>query len=306
MGIVHQLILQHGLEEARKVSTGSRNERQCVDAAYGVLSDEEGRIGIAHAGFAMTALPHKRTADAVWERNGGQVKLLVESGLDSRKQQIGIPYGSIARMILLYLQTQAVRTKSREVELGGSMNAWLTTMGIPVGGKTYQIVREQSRRISRCRLTFFRRTGGAEMVTNGAFVRDAILPVDPDAPEQLPLWQERVRLDEGFFQSLIEHPLPLREAAIREISSRSMAIDLYVWLSYRLHVLPKPVDVGWEALRRQFGESYNELRFFRRDILPSLRLALAVYPEAHVAIDERAGLTLYPSPPPIPEKRLAG
>jgi hypothetical protein len=306
MGTVHQLILHHGVEEARKAALGDKNERLCVEAAYGVMSDEEGRIGIAHAGFAMTALPHKRTSDAVWERDGGQVKLLVESGLDSSKQQIGIPYGSIARMILLYLQTQAVRTQSREVELGTSMNAWLTAMGIPVGGKTYQIVREQSRRISRCRLTFFRRSGGAEMVTNGAFVRDAILPIDPDAPEQLPLWQERVRLDEGFYQSLIEHPLPLREAAIREISNRSMAIDLYVWLAYRLHALSKPVDLGWEALRRQFGESYNELRFFRRDILPPLRLALAVYPEAKLAVDERAGLTLYPSPPPVAEKRLAG
>ena len=306
MGTVHQLILQQGLEEARKAALGDKNERLCVEAAYGVMSDEEGRIGVAHAGFAMTALPHKRMADAVWERDGGHVKLLVESGLDSRKQQIGIPYGSIARMILLYLQTQAVRTRSREVELGASMNAWLTAMGIPVGGKTYQIVREQSRRISRCRLTFFRRSGGAEMVTNGAFVRDAILPIDPNAPEQMPLWQERVRLDEGFYQSLIEHPLPLREAAIRQISNRSMAIDLYVWLAYRLHVLSNSVDLGWEALRRQFGESYNELRFFRRDILPPLRLALAVYPEAKLVIDEKTGLTLYPSPPPVPEKRLAG
>ena len=305
MGTVHQIILQHGLEEARKVALGGKNDRLCVEAAYGVMSDEEGRIGIAHAGFAMTALPHKRIMDTVWERDGGQVKLLVESGLDLRKEPIGIPYGSIARMILLYLQTQAVRTRSREVELGASMNAWLNTMGIPIGGKTYQIVREQSRRISRCRLTFFRRSGGAEMVTNGAFVRDAILPLNPDAPEQLPLWQERVRLDEGFFQSLIEHPLPLREAAIRQISSRSMAIDLYVWLAYRLHVLPKPVEVGWDALRRQFGEAYNELRFFRRDILPSLNLALAVYPEARLVVDEKAGLTLYPSPPPVPEKKLA-
>ena len=60
----------------------------------------------------------------------------MESGLDIRKQPIGVPYGSIARMILLYLQTQAVRTRSREVELGASMNAWLTAMGIPIGGKT--------------------------------------------------------------------------------------------------------------------------------------------------------------------------
>lgn len=303
MGEIHQLILQQGVAEARKAASDGTADRLCVEAAYEVMSDEESRVGVVHAGFAMTALPHKRIVQPVWERDGGQVKLLVESGLDIRKQPIGVPYGSIARMILLYLQTKAVRTRSREVELGTSMNAWLTAMGIPVGGKTYQIVREQSRRISRCRLTFFRRSDTAEIVTNGAFVRDAILPLNPDGPEQLPLWQERVRLDEGFYQSLIDHPLPLREAAIRQISNRSMAIDLYIWLAYRLHVLRAPVEVGWPALRRQFGESYAQLRFFRRDALPPLRLALAVYPEARVIIDEKAGLILYPSPPPVSERK---
>jgi hypothetical protein len=139
MGEVHQLLLRHGLEEAKRVSAGDKNERLCVEAAHAVLSDEKGSIGIAHAGFAMAALPHKKTNDAVWEREGGRVKLLIESGLDSHKQPIGVPYGAIARMILLYLQTQAVRTQSREVELGASMNAWLTNMNITVGGKTCQI-----------------------------------------------------------------------------------------------------------------------------------------------------------------------
>ena len=154
MGEVHQLILQQGVMEARRVAAFDKNERLCVDAAYEVMSDERGQIGIVHAGFAMAALPHKKTSEVVWERDGGRIKLLVESGLDSTKRPIGIPYGSIARMILLYLQTEAVKTRSREVELGASMNAWLTVMGITVGGKTYQIVREQSRRISRCRLRF--------------------------------------------------------------------------------------------------------------------------------------------------------
>src|SRR3712207_6780308 len=176
MGQVHQLILSHGIEAARAQAM-DKAERQAVEAAFGVLSDEKGRIGITHAGFAMAALPHKNTSETLWKRDAGVVRLLVESGHDADGNPIGIPYGSIARMILLYLQTQAARTRSREVELGASMNAWLKAMDIPVGGKTYQVVREQSRRISRCRLTFFRRTEKAEMVTNGAFVRDAILPL---------------------------------------------------------------------------------------------------------------------------------
>jgi hypothetical protein len=300
MGQIHQLITSKGIDEARKSAGVDKNARLCVDAAYGVLCDDQAQVGIAHAGFAMAALPHKKVQENVWERDGGQVKLLVESGLDSDRRPIGIPYGSIARMILLYLQTQAVRTRCRDVELGSSMNAWLTAMGIPVGGKTYQIVREQSRRISRCRLTFFRRTLTTELVTNGAFVRDAIMPLDPNNSGQVPLWQDRVRLDEGFYQSLIEHPLPLREAAIREISNRSMSIDLYIWLAYRLHVLRYPVEIGWQGLHRQFGDGYKEVRFFRRDFLPALRLALAVYPEAKVDIVDQVGLILHPSTPPIP------
>ncbi len=65
---------------------------------------------------------------------------------------------------------------------------------------------------------------------------------------------------------------------MREISGRSLALDLYVWLAYRLHVLTEPVDVSWAALKSQFGAEYKELRFFRRDLIPPLRLALSVYP----------------------------
>jgi Plasmid encoded RepA protein len=302
MGQIHQLIFSHGIEAARAHAV-DKAERQAVEAAFGVLSDEKGRIGITHAGFAMAALPHKNTLETIWKKDAGTVRLLVESGHDADGTPVGIPYGSIARMILLYLQTQAVRTRSREVELGTSMNAWLGAMDIPAGGKTYQIVREQSRRLSRCRLTFFRRTDKAEMVTNGAFVRDAILPLDSTAA-QLPLWQERVRLDEGFYQSLIDHPLPLREEAVRQISSRSMAIDFYVWLAYRLHALSEPLAVPWAALKGQFGQSYSAARKFRRDAITNLALALAVYPEARVVIDGKDGLLLYPSPPPVPERKM--
>ena len=299
MAEIHQMLLQYGVEETRRILASSKNDRNCVDAAHAILTDETQDIGIAHAGFAMAALPHKKTASPVWEKDGGPVKLLVESGLDSNKTPIGVPYGSVARLILLYLQTQAVKHKSREIELGASMNAWLAAMNLSVGGKTYQLVREQSRRISRCRLTFFRTEGGAQFVSNGAFVRDAIFAIDDSKTNQKSLWLDVVRLDESFYQSLIDHPLPLREIAIKQISTRSLAIDLYIWLAYRLHILTQPLHISWAALKSQFGPEYKELRFFRRDILPSLNLALSVYPEAIVQIDEKRGITLHPSPSPV-------
>jgi hypothetical protein len=272
---------------------------QCLETAFAVLSDERQRVGIMHAGFAMTALPHKSLRDTVWIRQGGNIKLRVESGADSDDRIVGLPFGAIARMILLYLQTEAVKTQSREIELGRSMNHWLSTMGVDNGGKTYRLVREQSRRLSLCRLTFYRQTDANTLVTNGSFVRDAILPMQDDG--QMPLWRETIRLDEGFFQSLIEHPLPVRDAAIREIAHRSMALDVYVWLAYRLHRLEKSTPVSWKALYDQFGGGFQHLRQFRAKFREPLALALAAYPEANVDVDE-SGVRMNPSPPPVPER----
>jgi hypothetical protein len=61
--------------------------------------------------------------------------------------RVGVPYGSRARLILIYLQSEALRTNSREVELGRSLRVWLGRMGIPIGGKSMAEVRDQAERI---------------------------------------------------------------------------------------------------------------------------------------------------------------
>lgn len=306
MGQIHQLIMNHGIDGARARSH-DKLDRQCVDAAFAVMSDEERPIGITHAGFAMAALPHKAVQETSWERQGGSIRLLIESGLGPDRVPAGLPYGAIARMILLYLQTEAVRTRSREVELGRSMNQWLKSMGIEVGGKSYRLVREQSHRLSLCRLTFYRVTDAATFVTNGSFVRSAILPHrsgSEDGTNQFMLWQESVKLDEGFYQSLIDHPLPLREAAIKQIAHRSMAIDVYVWLAYRLHKLQKVTPITWQSLYEQFGGGFQRVRAFRAKFRQPLALALAAYPEAMVEVDEH-GVKLHPSAPPVPQVQMS-
>ena len=53
----------------------------------------------------------------------------------------GIPDGARARLILLYLQSEATRTGSREVEIGRSMRAWMERMGLSVGGETAKALR---------------------------------------------------------------------------------------------------------------------------------------------------------------------
>lgn len=155
---IHQLVLVHGHERAREMVP--ERQRLLVDIAAEVLADERQNIGISYTGFCLTSLPHKRLPDdRAWQKHGHRVTLLVEPGrLKTTKGEMrlyGVPYGARARMILLYLQTQAVRTNSPQVALGRSMRHWMERMGLAVGGETARSLREQSARISACTLKFF-------------------------------------------------------------------------------------------------------------------------------------------------------
>ena len=77
---------------------------------------------------------------------------------------------------MLYLQSEALRTGSREIELGKSLRAWLTRLGIPVGGKSVEAVREQAERISRCKLTFEVKAGVSKGLMNQTIVDTGNFP----------------------------------------------------------------------------------------------------------------------------------
>lgn len=303
-----RLVLAHGRERARLMLEPEK--RPLADIAAEVMADEDGRIGISYSGFCLTGLPHKKLADdEIWERRGHRVSLLVEPGRavkDGKRCYLGVPYGARARMILLYLQTQAVRTGSREVELGRSMRDWLGRMGLTWGGETGKALREQAVRITACHLRFSWEGESADGWTKGGFVQSGLrFHERPREDErQTSLWEDRVVLDPVFYEALRRHPVPLRETALRELADRSVSLDLYIWLAYRLHTLTVPTPIRWAALGEQFGSGYSRQRDFVRDFRKALAPAVAAYEGAMVTVGEE-GLTLYPSRPPVAPRLVA-
>src|SRR6202042_2612235 len=144
-----------------------------------------------------------------------------------------------------------------------------------------------------CTLTFYADRTGAQIRSRGGFVKSEITMTNV-AGDQPALWQDRVMLDEDFYRALSEHPVPVSEAALRAIGPRSMVIDVYIWLAYRLHALNRDVEISWPSLHAQFGVGYARLRAFRAHFLEALNLATAVYPEANLSVSER-GVVLRPS-----------
>ncbi|WP_431857789.1 replication protein RepA [Azospirillum sp.] len=285
MGEIHQLVTTHGRDRAKDLV--SAEERHHVDLAVQVMGEEEHTQRVyLYSGFAMTNLPHRRLKhdNDAWERQNGRFTLLVEPGRligrdgkpirdgDGKPKVIGIPYGPRARLILIYLQSEAVRTQSPDVKIGSSMADWMEKMGVSNGGTSYTAVGEQAMRLSACRLTvgWTEDDQGRSGFERASIVSAMMFTAPSTDPRQGSLWDETARLSGEFFQALVDHPMPVSEAAIKAIKSSSLSLDVYVWLCYRLRSISKPTTISWEALRSQFGPQVQQMFKFRQGFLPAL------------------------------------
>lgn len=308
MAEIHDLIRHLGAAEAKKRLP---QKVELIDVAARIMSeqDKEDAMQFSYSGFCLTSLPHRDVKAAHWEKDSGLVKLYVEPGslpMSSGMKQFGIPFGPRARLILMYLQTRALQTGHPEIEIGANMHRWLEKLNIPVGGTAYKGVREQAHRLAACRMTFTWTQNGGNRFERANIVDGGFLFADGDEDmRQNSLWQETVRLSPIFFRELVAHPVPIWEPAIKELSNNSLGLDIYTWLSYRLHSLKKPTAVSWAALMAQFGSNYAVMTSFRQSFRNAMALALTVYPDARVSDEGLKGITLYPSPAPVSEKRLA-
>lgn len=305
---VHRVIAAEGLRAARERSVTKR-ERAAVQAAAAVLAQRQRLPACAadpddvlYAGDVVTGLPHKRIDAAagavVWEHDCNRARLRYEGGHPDGAA--GVPYGAKARLLCLYLQTEALRRDSPEVELGPTLYAWLKAMTQQsIGGMTYKILREQAHRVFSCRLTVEWKWGGG--CVEGPLV-ERLLPGEAAgaagtvaAAEAFPA---RAVLGDVFFRTIQQSHVAIRRSAVCRIGHNGTAIDQYIALAQRLPLIDEATLVPWSDLAARFGTSYKRFRQMRPRYIDALRLALAVYPEARVDVTE-SGLLLHPSRAPV-------
>jgi hypothetical protein len=315
-GELSRMLMDFGYEESanRLKEHGRSDEIPFLEISKALLADERFEMGVAYSGMCLTSLPHKKLPDdQIWKRQGHDVTLLIEPGtllVNGEEKKFGVPYGARARMILIYLMSEAYRTKSREIRLGGSQRRWFEKMGISFGGETAKAIRDQSKRISACSLKFFWSTeqGGdgfakGGIVSSGLMFRDQIHKTED---KQGSLFDDRVVLDPIFFDALEAHHVKLREEAIKQLKDRSLALDIYVWLAYRMRRISKDTSISWAALYDQFGGGVKQRKHFALPFKNALKAASAAYPEARIEVDDKAGVTLKPSPLPFHRDYVSG
>ena len=120
----------------------------------------------------------------------------------------------------------------------------------------------------------------------------------PRDQKQKPFWRSRVVLGRAFFAEITGSAVPVDLRALRLLKRSPLALDIYVWLTYRMSYLKKPTLVPWKSVEAQFGADYSRLRDFRSHAVTQLEKVIRVYPTVRVS-HTSTGLRLYSSPPHI-------
>lgn len=268
---------------------------------------EVGQVGFMARALVQATIPHSDPGREVpaWGRKNGDLSLVIRPGytIDEHNQPLsmGYPYGSVPRLLLSWLSTEAVRTKEREIVLGRSLTGFMSELGMAAtGGKNGTItrLREQMRRLFSSTISINYSTNVAWSDAGFRISDTATLFWDPADQMQAGLWQSTVTLSEKFFQEVVEHPVPVDLRALRALRQSPLALDIYAWLTYRMFYLKRPTTVPWPNLMMQFGSDYKEVRMFKRRFVESLKQVMAVYPLQ--VESEPEGLKLKPSKPHVP------
>lgn len=265
---------------------------------------EAGALGFMARSLTMATMPHSRVDGCEFSRHAGGFRLCMLA-----PSEIGLPYGSIPRLLMAWMTTEAVKAKQRELVLGPSLSSFMASLDLmPTGGRWGSItrLRDQMCRLFSCSVHgFWERMVGrrkTEMMVNFNVVSKAQLWWDPKSPEQSTLWQSAITLGEQFFAEITDRPIPVSMEALRQLRRSPMELDIYTWLTYRMFYLRDKKVVPWGALQLQLGADYpmtpQGQRDFKKKFIGHLKKVKAVYREAKVEPTQQA-LILHPSRPHI-------
>jgi len=282
---------------SKKASTAlSPSMEKLIAKAMQMHAEDSPNVGYMARALVQASLPYRPVAGSEWTRRNGNFKLTLLAPSD-----VGIPYGVMPRLLLTWLSTEAVRTKSRRIELGSGLTAFMRELGLQAtGGKWGSITRFKKQALSlfSCTMSFSYTTddGKGQGILNRTVADEVVL------------WQADVRglqshitLSEPFYQEIIAHAVPLDMVALRALRGSAMALDIYSWLTYRMSYLKSASEISWTSLENQFGAGYARTRAFREAFIHELKKVQAVYPKAQVEATPHA-LIVFPAPTHVRRK----
>ena len=259
-------------------------------------------------------LPHSDPGkQRVWRRTYNLITLKIESGSDARTDELlGIPYGIIPRLLLFYINTEAIRTRDRKIVFGRNLSDFMRKIGLNPRGhgkrSDYKRMIEQATRLFTARITFVDERQERDLLPriDMLVAEKQDLWWTPHTAEQPSIWESWIELSETFFEAITSSPVPVDLNVLKQLKRSPLALDLYGWASYRVYLVNRekvPVRIPLRALKEQFGAEYSHQTEFNRKFKSAMLKVKAAYPALNYTLEE-GSITLHPSPTAIPSRDL--
>lgn len=278
-----------------KKPPSKRKQRRALEAVQ-IYTTGPSKADFAYLAreLILCTLPHSDPGNVpTWSRTNGNLTLRIQPGYKRDRETgkdvcLGYPYGIIPRLILVWMVTEILRTKSRRLELGNRLADFLLKLGLDPsrGGERSDArrVREQIERLFNSLISFDYSLKG-EGCNGRAWLNMHVAPrgvlwwSDKD-PEQAALFGSWIEVSEDFFNAVVKSTSPLDIRVLRHIKDSSLGIDLYTILNREAFLAmkeDKPRFLAWEWLHEQTGNEYKALDNFRKKALEQIEAILAVH-----------------------------
>lgn len=295
----------------------THQQNKLLDAAVAIqLDPDKTEAAFLARQLVQATLPHKDPGSIpAWSRTNGNLTLGIQPGWDHKKHRsVGYPYGTMPRLLLFWMTTEAVKTKNQRLELGSNLAAFMRQLGLDPsrGGPRSDArrLRDQMERLFSARISFQQEKEGAGGRKGLGWMNMEVAPQgclwwDEKQPEQEALWGSWIKLGDEFFKAITAAPVPVDLRALRALKGSALALDLYAWATYsayRTQQSGQSRAVSWTALHEQLGAEYHNIKDFAHKARLALRKVQTVYPAFGLEF-EKGGVRVLPCNPAITIKQ---
>ena len=235
-----------------------------------------------------------------YKRVNGPFKLVMVAGADNK-----LPFGNLPRLILAWVCSEAVRTRSRVLILGDSLSDFMRSLGVySSSGEKHTRLRNQMKRLFDCTVSMIYEDERGEARVSSLVADHTEFWWNERKPDERSLWNSKIELGEKFFNEITRHPVPLNMNTLTALKRSPLGLDLYLWLVYRTFSLRAPLRLTWRLLYSQFGahpaksSDKRTVQNFRSEALRELKKIKLAWPGL-IYTTAPGVLILHPSTPAI-------
>ena len=210
-------------------------------------------VTYTHAVFAQCFLPLRKLpkVQKFYEVRHGRAALIIDAGrllnpATQRFEQMDVPAGSAARIALAHINNHLIRSRSLDealaVPMGESLRDFMDYQGLTVAGTNGKEIALQIHNLAAAHITIGVWSGDHARQINTQIAEQIDFWLEKDR-RQRTLWQPMMRVSERYAETIREHCVPHDMRALIGLYKDTRAMDIYVWLAYRLPRVPARHDL---------------------------------------------------------------